>query len=150
MPLLLYRFCSTDWQLLAVDTKGYKNWQEMLKCGLFVIRIKRIYQPHEQTDGFRILVDRLWPRGMSKQKAQLDLWLKEVAPSDELRQWFSHEPEKWAEFQKKYQTELTAKQDLLTQIKQLEKEKDTVTLVYSARDTERNNAVALKATLEKK
>jgi uncharacterized protein YeaO (DUF488 family) len=122
----------------------------MLKCGLFVIRIKRIYEPHEEMDGFRILVDRLWPRGMSKQKAQFDLWLKEVAPSDELRQWFSHESEKWAEFQKKYQTELTAKQDLLTQIKQLEKENGTVTLVYSARDTERNNAVALKATLEKK
>ena len=86
---------------------------------------------HVQTDGFRILVDRLWPRGMAKQKAQLDLWLKEVAPSDELRQWFSHEPEKWAEFQKRYREELSVKQD-------------------SARDTECNNAVALKATLEKK
>jgi uncharacterized protein YeaO (DUF488 family) len=86
---------------------------------------------------------------MSKEKAALDLWLKDVAPSGELRQWFSHEPKKWNEFQERYRTELASKQDLLSQIKQFEKEKGTVTLVYSAKDTRHNNAVALKAALEK-
>ncbi len=116
----------------------------------FLIKVKRVYEPAEGSDGFRILVDRLWPRGMSKQKAKLDFWLKEIAPSDELRIWFSHEPEKWGEFQKKYRDELAAKEDLLNQLRQLEKEKHTVTLLYAARDTEHNNAVALKALLEKK
>jgi len=112
--------------------------------GFSLLRVKRIYEPPSKEDGFRILVDRLWPRGMSKQRAQLDLWLKEIAPSDELRQWFSHEPEKWREFKKKYRTELSAKKDLVDQIMELEKSKEAVTLVYSARNTELNNVVALK------
>jgi uncharacterized protein YeaO (DUF488 family) len=116
----------------------------------FLLKIKRVYDPPSKDDCFRILIDRLWPRGMSKEKAKLDLWMKEIAPSDQLRTWFSHEPEKWEEFQKRYRTELSAKQDLLEQIRQLEKEKGAVTLVYSARDTEHNNAVALKTMLEKK
>jgi len=87
---------------------------------------------------------------MSKEKARLDLWMKEIAPSDELRQWFSHESEKWEEFQKKYQKELAAKQDSITQIKMLEKEKGTISLIYSARDAAHNNAVVLKALLERK
>ena len=115
-----------------------------------MIEIKRVYDPPSKEDGSRILIDCLWPRGMSKEKAKLDLWMKEIAPSDQLRTWFSHEPEKWAEFQKRYQNELSAKQDLFDQIKQLEKEKGTVTLVYSAKDTEHNNAVALKTMLGKK
>jgi uncharacterized protein YeaO (DUF488 family) len=116
----------------------------------FLLKIKRVYDPPSKDDCFRILIDRLWPRGMSKEKAKLDLWMKEIAPSDQLRTWFSHESEKWEEFQKRYQNELSAKQDLLEQIRQLEKEKNAVTLVYSARDTEHNNAVALKIMLEKK
>jgi uncharacterized protein YeaO (DUF488 family) len=115
-----------------------------------LIKIKRVYDPPSKDDCVRILIDRLWPRGMSKEKAKLDLWMKEIAPSDELRTWFGHEPEKWGEFQKRYQTELSARQDLFDQIKQLEKEKGAITLVYSTRDTEHNNAVALKIMLEKK
>jgi len=114
-----------------------------------MIKIKRIYESAAEEDGFRILVDRLWPRGIKKEKAKIDLWLKEVAPSDELRKWFSHEPEKWEEFKKRYAKELAANQPLLKEIRQLEEEKGTVTLLYSARDVEHNNAVALKAVLEK-
>ena len=86
---------------------------------------------------------------MSKRKAQLNLWLKEIAPSDELRQWFSHESEKWQEFQERYRKELLAKKGLIDQLKQLEKGKDTVTLVYSAKEPERNNAMVLKTILDK-
>lgn len=114
-----------------------------------VIRIKRIYEPAAEEDGFRILIDRLWPRGIKKETAKIDMWLKEVAPSNELRKWFSHDPKKWEEFKKKYAEELAAKPELLKKIRQIEKEKRTVTLLYSARDEEYNNAVALKAILEK-
>jgi uncharacterized protein YeaO (DUF488 family) len=113
-----------------------------------MIRIKRVYELAGEEDGFRILVDRLWPRGISKEKAKVDLWLKEVAPSNKLRKWFSHDPAKWSEFKKRYAEELASKQALLMEIRQMEKEKGTVTLLYSARDVERNNAVALKAILE--
>ena len=114
-----------------------------------MIKIKRVYEAAAEDDGFRILVDRLWPRGISKEKAKIDLWLKEVAPSDELRKWFAHDSEKWGEFKKKYGEELAAKQELLKEVRRIEKEKGMVTLVYSARDMEHNNAVALKAVLEK-
>ncbi len=114
----------------------------------FLIKIKRVYDSPAAEDGFRILVDRLWPRGMSKEKAELGLWMKEIAPSNELRQKFSHEAEKWPDFQKAYRKELEEKKSLLSQIKQLEKEKRTVTLVYSARETQHNNAQALKEVLE--
>ena len=116
----------------------------------FLIRIKRVYDLPTKEDGFRILVDRLWPRGISKEKAKLDLWMKDIAPSEPLRTWFNHEPSKWGEFQKKYKTELSVKQAAINQIEQLEKEKGAITLVYSARDTEHNNAVALKSVLEPK
>lgn len=112
-----------------------------------MIRIKRIYNEAAEEDGFRILVDRLWPRGIKKENAKIDLWLKEVAPSGELRKWFSHDPAKWREFQKKYGKELSTKQELLKKIIRIEKEKGTVTLLYSAKDTEHNNAVALKTVL---
>jgi uncharacterized protein YeaO (DUF488 family) len=114
-----------------------------------MIKIKRVYEMAAEDDGFRILVDRLWPRGLSKEKAEVDLWLKEVAPSDELRKWFAHDPEKWEDFKRKYGKELAAKQELLKEIRRIEEEKGTVTLVYSARDVEHNNAVALQAVLEK-
>ena len=114
-----------------------------------MIRIKRIYEQAAEEGGFRILVDRLWPRGLSKEKAKVDLWLKEVAPSSELRKWFSHDPTKWAEFKEKYEKELVAKQSLLKKIRHIGKEKGTVTLLYSARDVEHNNAVVLQAILER-
>ncbi len=113
-----------------------------------MIKIKRAYQPPEEEDGFRILVDRLWPRGVSKDKAKLDLWLKEVAPSNELRKWFGHDPEKWSEFQKRYSAELKDKRIFLSKIKDLEKEKGTVTLIYSAKDEEHNDAVVLRDKLQ--
>jgi len=115
-----------------------------------MIKTKRIYESPAEEDGFRILVDRLWPRGVRKEKAKIDLWLKEIAPSDELRKWFSHDPARWEEFRKKYEKELSAKQALLNEIRRKEKEKGAVTLLYSAKDTEHNNAVALKIILEKK
>ena len=115
-----------------------------------MIKTKRIYESPAEENGFRILVDRLWPRGVQKEKVKIDQWLKEIAPSDELRRWFSHDPEKWEEFKKKYEKELATKQELLNQIRQAEKEEGTVTLLYSARDTKHNNAVALKTMLGKK
>jgi uncharacterized protein YeaO (DUF488 family) len=112
-----------------------------------MIKIKRVYDLPAKDDGFRILVDRLWPRGMTKEKAKIDLWLKEIAPSDELRKWFGHDPKKWQEFKSKYKAELKNKKELLAKIKQMEKEKRTVTLLYSTKETEHNNAVALSTFL---
>lgn len=114
-----------------------------------MFKIKRIYEAKENTDGFRVLVDRLWPRGVSKEKAGIELWLKEIGPSDDLRKWFGHEVEKWEEFEKRYSQELKGKEDLLGQLKKIERENKTVTLVYSAKDTEHNQAVVLKNYLEK-
>ncbi len=113
-----------------------------------MIKIKRAYQEPEEEDGFRILVDRLWPRGISKEKLKLDLWLKDVAPSNELRKWFAHDPDKWAEFKEKYREELKNKKTFILKIKDLEKKNDTITLVYGAKDEEHNNAVVLKEKLE--
>lgn len=114
-----------------------------------MIKIKRVYEPSADEDGYRILIDRLWSRGLTKEKAGIDLWLKEIAPSDELRKWFSHDPEKWEEFRNRYEKELANKQELLRKIMQLEKEKGVVTLLYSTKETEHNNAVALQGFLKK-
>ncbi len=112
-----------------------------------MIRAKRVYDKPGKEDGFRILVDRIWPRGMSKGEAGVDLWLKEVAPSGGLRKWFSHEPEKWGEFQKRYKKELKERPEQIQRIRQLEKNRGTVTLLYAAKDEEHNNAVALMRAL---
>ena len=109
-----------------------------------MIKIKRAYQPADDEDGFRILVDRLWPRGISKEKAKLDLWLKDVAPSNELRKWFSHDPGRWEEFQNKYREELKSKKKIIKQIKDIERGKSTITLIYGAKDEEHNNALVLR------
>lgn len=106
------------------------------------IKIKRIYEAPESNDGYRILVDRLWPRGISKDNAQLDEWNKDLAPSDELRKWFNHQPELFAEFTKKYKSELKSQEDILKRLKLLGK-KQNLTLLYAAKDTEHNNAVVL-------
>jgi uncharacterized protein YeaO (DUF488 family) len=111
------------------------------------IKIKRVYEPPEKRDGFRVLVDRLWPRGVSKSSARIDLWLKEIAPSDGLRKWFGHEPAKWAEFRKRYVHELAKQPEAVAQLKQ-QVGKGAVTLVYGAKDEHHNNAVALKEYLE--
>jgi uncharacterized protein YeaO (DUF488 family) len=113
-----------------------------------LIRIKRVYDQAINDDGFRILVDRLWPRGLSKERAKVDLWLRDVAPSDDLRKRFCHDPKKWVDFKIRYEKELKGKQELLHRIKQVEREKGIVTILYSARDEEHNNAVVLSAILK--
>jgi uncharacterized protein YeaO (DUF488 family) len=107
---------------------------------------KRVYEPAAKDDGYRVLVDRLWPRGLTKAKAHVDLWLKEVAPSTELRKWFGHEPEKWPEFQKRYRAELN--KTALESLRKLEKDHKKVTLLYGAKSEERNQAVALLKILK--
>jgi len=110
------------------------------------LRLKRAYEPAEPGDGTRILVDRLWPRGVSKAKAALDDWIKEIAPSTELRKWFGHDPARWAEFQRRYRAELREQSETLDRIRNLARER-VVTLVYSAHDEEHNDAVVLRAVL---
>ena len=110
------------------------------------LRLKRAYEPAEPSDGTRILVDRLWPRGVSKAKAALDDWIKEVAPSTELRKWFGHDPARWTEFQHRYRAELREQSDALEQIRALAKAR-VVTLVYSAHDEQHNDAVVLRSVL---
>ncbi len=108
-----------------------------------MIKRKRVYDIWHQDDGFRVLVDRLWPRGLSKEKAHVDVWLKDVAPSTELRQWFGHDPEKWEEFRKKYKKELKDKNTFIRQLKDLEKQYTNITLLYGAQDMDHNEAVVL-------
>jgi len=110
------------------------------------IRLKRAYEPAETGDGVRILVDRLWPRGVSKEKAALDDWMKDIAPSTELRKWFDHDPERWAEFERRYKAELRQHAEELEHIRAMARTR-TVTLVYGARDEEHNDAVVLKDVL---
>jgi len=112
-----------------------------------MIHIKRIYETPGDHDGYRILVDRLWPRGLSKENAHVDHWMKEIAPSTELRKWFHHDPEKWKEFEQRYRIELSDKKEVLTEVLNLEKEHKKVTLLYSAKDTLRNQAVVLQEIL---
>ena len=114
-----------------------------------MIKIKRIYEMSTQDDGFRILVDRLWPRGLSKDNAKVDLWLKEIAPSNDLRKWYAHDPKKWGEFKKKYFKELDLKKELVNLILKKIKE-GKVTLLFGAREEKFNNAVTLKEYIETK
>lgn len=110
------------------------------------LRLKRAYEPVSADDGMRILIDRLWPRGLSKEEAALDEWLKEIAPSTELRQWFGHDPARWTEFQRRYRTELDAHAATLDRLRDLAR-KRVVTLVYSAHDAQHNDAVVLHDVL---
>lgn len=114
-----------------------------------MINIKRVYDPSKPDDGMRFLVERLWPRGIKKEALHLDEWLKEVAPSDALRRWFRHDPKKWDEFRHRYFAELESNPESWHSLLKAAR-KGTVTLLYSARDREHNNAVALKAYLESK
>ena len=108
------------------------------------IVIKRVYEKPTPSDGARILVDRLWPRGVSKERAKLDLWLKDIAPSTALREWFGHDPEKWVEFQKKYKIELAENKEPVAGLQKIVKQNKTVTLLYAAKDEEHNEAVVIK------
>ena len=112
-----------------------------------MIQIKRVYDPAASSDGFRMLVERLWPRGMKKENAKLDAWLKDVAPSTELRKWFSHDPAKWSEFQRRYGAELDQHPEAWQPILDAAK-KGKVTLLFSSHDADHNNVVALKKYLE--
>ncbi|HUI66916.1 MAG TPA: DUF488 domain-containing protein [Nitrospirota bacterium] len=112
-----------------------------------MIKIKRVYDRSSQDDGKRILIDRLWPRGLKKEDAQIDEWLKEIAPSNELRKWFNHDPNKWSEFKKKFFTELLGKRDMVEGIINTAR-KGTVTLLFGSKEERFNNAVALKEYID--
>jgi uncharacterized protein YeaO (DUF488 family) len=114
-----------------------------------IIQLKRAYEQPERDDGVRVLVDRLWPRGLTKEKAAINVWLKDVAPSTELRKWFGHDPKKWRSFRSRYLAELKQRGDQLQLIKDKAK-KGVITLIYAARDKERNEAVVLKQLLTTK
>ena len=112
-----------------------------------VIRIKRVYEPVGQEDGFRILIDRLWPRGLSKERAKVDEWRREISPSDDLRKWFQHDPEKFEEFRRRYREELMDKLVVLKKIRERARS-GNLTILYSAHDEKHNNAVVMKEMLE--
>jgi uncharacterized protein YeaO (DUF488 family) len=112
------------------------------------IRTKRAYEPADDSDGYRVLIDRLWPRGVARERAKLDEWLKELAPSGELRQWFGHDPARFDEFRRRYADELRSQRPLLTALRRRARQ-GTLTLVYSARDTEHNDAVVLAEVLRR-
>jgi uncharacterized protein YeaO (DUF488 family) len=113
-----------------------------------MLKIKRVYDPPQRSDGERILVDRLWPRGLSKRTAAVDEWMKDLGPSHELRKWFGHDPRRWSEFRRRYMAELKTKRDSLAAIAQKGSTR-TVTLLFGARDPEHNQAVVLKETIER-
>ena len=112
--------------------------------------IKRAYEDSEPTDGFRVLVDRLWPRGISKEALKVDLWMKDIAPSDQLRKWFAHDPDKFEEFSRRYIQELDSHPKTVNKLISSIKNKEQVTLIYGAKDQEHNNAVVLRSYLFKK
>jgi uncharacterized protein YeaO (DUF488 family) len=124
----------------------------VVKAGAFIyvnIQLKRVYQAASPGDGYRLLVDCIWPRGLGKQEARIDDWMKEIAPSTELRKWFGHEPAKWAEFRRRYFAELSDRPDLVERLVEMARGAP-LTLVYSAKDEEHNNAVALREYLERR
>lgn len=112
------------------------------------IVLKRVYDEPDVSDGMRVLVDRLWPRGLSKERARVDVWLKEIAPSNELRKWFGHDPEKFAEFRRRYETELASEQgqEELKKLRELAKH-GTITILFAAHDSEHSNAAVLRDLL---
>ena len=120
----------------------------MSTAGSVTVRLKRVYEDPSPADGRRVLVDRLWPRGVTKERAAIDLWLKEVAPTTELRRWFGHDPARWPEFRRRYREELRGRAPELAELAGLAAA-GTVTLVYGARDQERNAAVVLKDVVER-
>ncbi len=113
-----------------------------------MIHLKRAYEEPSPDDGERVLVERLWPRGLTKARAAVDLWLKDVSPSPELRRWFGHDPAKWEEFERRYRRELEGNPEAIELLRR-KAERGTLTLVYAARDTEHNSALLLKELLER-
>lgn len=113
-----------------------------------LIKVKRIYKQKETSDGFRVLVDRLWPRGVSKERAALDLWFKEIAPSTELRKWFNHDSNKWESFKEKYKLEVKKNKESFETLKKIVNKEKVVTLLYGTKDEKHNEAIVLKNLLE--
>lgn len=113
------------------------------------VKLKRVYEEPSDSDGTRILVDRLWPRGLTKEKAKVDVWLKDIAPTTELRKWFNHEPSKWLEFKKRYQAEIINNTGAVAALKK-HLENGKATIVYGAKDKEHNDAVVIKQYIDKK
>ncbi|HEX8946768.1 MAG TPA: DUF488 domain-containing protein [Candidatus Paceibacterota bacterium] len=114
-----------------------------------MLAIKRVYAPYEKSDGFRVLVDRLWPRGVSKERAKVDVWLKDIAPSSELRKWFGHDEKRFSEFRRRYLRELAAN-EALVELRRLAKTHKKLTLLYAAKDQEHNEAAILHDVLRRK
>lgn len=114
-----------------------------------MIKLRRVYLPAAKADGCRVLVDRLWPRGLSKQKAAVDHWLRDVAPSTSLRKWYGHEPKRWPEFRRRYAKELKGQKDTVAELRALLKRHKTVTFLFSSKEERLNNAAALKAYLSR-
>ncbi len=112
------------------------------------VRIKRAYDPPSPDDGLRVLVDRLWPRGLSRAEVKIDLWLKEIAPSAELRHWFGHDPVKWSEFRRRYRAELAANLEAWEKLRDLLRGQERITLLFATRDAEHNSAVVLREKLD--
>jgi len=115
-----------------------------------MIRLKRVYEPPSQEDGLRVLVDRLWPRALKREAAKIDVWLKDIAPGTALRQWFGHDPERWAEFERRYRRELAERPEAVVALRALIKANKRVTLLFAAKDSDHNNAVALKNFLARR
>jgi len=115
-----------------------------------MIQIKRVYEKPAKSDGWRVLVDRLWPRGVKKEAAKADVWMKEIAPSDALRKSYCHEIDKWPEFQKRYHAELAKKKELLAELQKMEQVHGTVTLLFGSKDEEHNQAAVLAEVLRKR
>ena len=113
------------------------------------LKLNRVYLKSATSDGYRVLVDRLWPRGLTKQKARVDHWLRDIAPSTALRKWYGHEPERWPEFKRRYAAELKGSPDALKELLALLKAHKTVTLLFSSKEEHLNNAVALKRYLRR-
>ncbi|HEU5398171.1 MAG TPA: DUF488 family protein [Gammaproteobacteria bacterium] len=114
-----------------------------------MVKLKRVYLMPAKGDGCRVLVDRLWPRALSKQKAKVDCWLRDIAPSTALRKWYGHDPGRWSEFRRRYAKELKARPEAVRELRSLLKAHATVTLLFSSKEEKLNNAVALKAYLRK-
>ena len=130
-----------------VGSAGGADEARFRGAGMSSFQLKRVYEEPSRKDGLRVLVDRLWPRGLTKERAAVNLWLKDVAPSTELRKWFGHDPAKWQQFQARYRKELREKKDALELLRQ-KSEEQAVTLLYGARDEEHNEARVLKSVLE--
>ncbi|HKW55878.1 MAG TPA: DUF488 family protein [Candidatus Acidoferrum sp.] len=115
-----------------------------------MVNIKRVYEKAAAQDGWRVLVDRLWPRGMTKHAAHVDVWMRDVAPSDALRKWFGHQPDKWTEFQKRYRGELEKVKGRVAELQKMERQHGTLTLLFGAKDEQHNQAVVLAQELRKR